>query len=741
MLKINHHLGNSDASRQKACEDLPDQSATVISPSGVPAETDHSLSTISICDCKASHSLKDLNESQRTAAEYGIGDCRPPAPLLIIAGAGTGKTKTLAHRVAYLVLNGIDPQRILLLTFTRRAAAEMTRRAARILGQTCGAPQKIGATVAVDKILWSGTFHAIANRLLRLHAHSIGLDSSFTVLDRSDAADLMNLVRNDMGLSKKEMRFPKKDTCLAIYSHTVNTCCELAVTLRYAFPWCADWPEELKELFRAYVIAKQRNNVLDYDDLLLYWRHVMEEPALAAQVAARFDHVLVDEYQDTNALQAAILLRMKSDGHGLAVVGDDAQSIYSFRAATVRNILDFPKHFSPPARIVTLEQNYRSTQPILDASNAVIGLAAEGHPKRLFSTKLGGEKPKLISASDESAQVDYVVDCVLEHREAGIDLKRQAILFRAAHHSAELEVELARRNIPFVKYGGLKFLEAAHVKDVLCALRWAENSRDAVAGFRVLQLLPGIGPSAARNVIGRLLESNFTLKALKGFSIPPAAAPHWSEFCDRMVELGESTTPWIGQVGLLRRWYQPYLERLYDHPVARVGDLEKLEQIAAGYATRERFLTEMTLDPPEATGAEAGAPLLDEDYLILSTIHSAKGQEWDTVFILNVTDGCIPSDMATGSPEQIEEERRVLGVAMTRAKFNLHLIQPLRFFRSQQNRYGDRYVFAPRSRFIPDAILDFFECRIWPQSAVDNLKAVESSVRADVAARMREMWR
>jgi DNA helicase-2/ATP-dependent DNA helicase PcrA len=551
----------------------------------------------------------------------------------------------------------------------------------------------------------------------------------------------MNLVRNDLGLSKKAKRFPKKDTCQAIYSHAVNTCCGLAVTLRTVFPWCTDWPEELKELFGAYVVAKQRNNVLDYDDLLLYWRHMMEEPALAAEVGARFDHVLVDEYQDTNALQAAILLRMKPDGHGLAVVGDDAQSIYSFRAATVRNILDFPKHFSPPARIVTLEQNYRSTQPILDASNAVIGLATEGHPKRLFSTKLSGEKPRLISASDESAQVEYVVDCVLEHREAGIDLKRQAVLFRAAHHSAELEVELARRNIPFVKYGGLKFLEAAHVKDVLCALRWAENPRDAVAGFRVLQLLPGIGPGAARNVIGRLSESNFRLKALKGFSIPSAAVPHWREFCDRMVELGDSTTPWIGQVGLLRRWYEPHLERLYDHSVVRVGDLEKLEQIAAGYATRERFLTEVTLDPPEATGAEAGTPLLDEDYLILSTIHSAKGQEWDAVFILNVTDGCIPSDMATGSPEQIEEERRVLGVAMTRAKCHLHLIQPLRFFRSQQHRYGHCYVFAPRSRFIPDAILDLFECRTWPQPAVDNVKAVESSVRADVAGRMREMWR
>ena len=347
----------------------------------------------------------------------------------------------------------------------------------------------------------------------------------------------------------------------------------------------------------------------------------------------------------------------------------------------------------------------------------------------------------MISASDESAQVEYVVDRVLEHREAGIDLKRQAVLFRAAHHSAELEVELARRNLPFVKYGGLRFLEAAHVKDVLCALRWAENPRDVVAGFRVLQLLPGIGPGAASNVIGRLSESEFSFKALEGLSIPSAAAPHWSEFCDCMVELGDSRTPWVGQVGLFRRWYLPYLERLYDHSLARLGDLEKLEHIAASYATRERFLTELTLDPPEATGTEAGTPLLDEDYLILSTIHSAKGQEWDAVFILNVADGCIPSDMATGSPEQIEEERRILGVAMTRAKLHLHLIQPLRFFRSQQHRYGDSHVLAVRSRFIPDAILNLFECRTWPRPTVNNVKAVESPARADVAARMREMWR
>jgi DNA helicase II / ATP-dependent DNA helicase PcrA len=681
----------------------------------------------------------DLNENQRTAVEHGVGDCRPAAPLLIIAGAGTGKTNTLAHRVAHLVLKGTDPGRILLLTFSRRAAAEMTRRAARILGEARRTAPSNQTGVAACDVTWSGTFHAVGNRLLHLYAHAIGLDPSFTVLDRSDSADLINWVRNDLGFSSQAKRFPKKETCVAIYSHTINTRCELRESLCTAFPWCTDWLEELKELFGAYVIAKQRNNVLDYDDLLLYWHHMMEDPVLAAEVGAKFDHVLVDEYQDTNALQAAILLRMKSDGHGLAVVGDDAQSIYSFRGATVRNILEFPKHFSPPARIVTLEQNYRSTQSILDASNAVLGLATEGYRKRLFSTKVCGEKPYLIAVWDESAQVEYVVDRVLEQREEGIELKHQAVLFRSAHHSSELEVELVRRNIPFVKYGGLKFLEAAHVKDVVCALRWAENPKDSVAGFRVLQLLPGIGPAAARNIIGWLCERNF--ETLEGHSIPPATAPDWNGFCDCMIKLADSKLAWIDQVSHVRRWYEPHLERLYDHSAARVADLEKLEQIAAGYATRERFLAEFTLDPPEATGAESGTPQLDEDYLILSTIHSAKGQEWDAVYILNVSDGCIPSDMATGSLAQIEEELRVLGVAMTRAKHHLHLIQPQRFYRSQQHRYGDRHVFAQRSRFIPESILDFFYHQTWPGPALDKSNAVTSSVRVDVTALTREMWR
>lgn len=671
--------------------------------------------------------LDDLNPAQRAAVEHGGSIA---APLLIIAGAGSGKTKTLAHRVAHLIVSGADPGRVLLLTFTRRAAQEMTRRAQRICSHVLSRAQRLQ---------WAGTFHSIANRLLRLHAHAVGLTPSFTVLDRADAEDLINLLRDELGFSRQSRRFPKKGTCLAIYSHAVNAQRSVEASLAAAFPWCESWAEELRTLFRTYVEAKQARNVLDYDDLLLYWHHLMAEPALAAGVRARFDHVLVDEYQDTNALQAAILLGLAPEGRGLTVVGDDAQSIYSFRAATVRNILDFPQHFEPPACVVTLEENYRSTVPILDACNAVIGLSRERYVKHLFSTKRSQQRPILVSAEDEAAQVEYVVERVLEHREGGIDLKRQAVLFRTAHHSDQLEVDLARRNIPFVKFGGLKFLEAAHVKDVLCILRWAENPHDSIAAFRVLQLLPGMGPAHARRALAHLGSHGFGVGALRSFRAPAAAAEDWPGLCTLLLRLHDPALAWPGQLGAVRQWYEPHLERLYDAAHARAGDLEQLEQIAVAYPSRERFLTELTLDPPSGTGDEAGVPHLDEDYLILSTIHSAKGQEWDVVYILNAVDGCIPSDLATDSPEHIEEERRLLYVAMTRARDHLHLIHPLRFFVRQQHRHGDRHVYAPRTRFIPDSILDRFERHTQVRDgAVDAAGA--TAARVDVGARLRAMW-
>jgi DNA helicase-2/ATP-dependent DNA helicase PcrA len=683
--------------------------------------------------------LSELNRAQRAAVDFGVGEQQTPGPLLIIAGAGTGKTNTLAHRVAHLILNGTAPERILLLTFTRRAAAEMTRRAQCILASARASVKLVGAGSAGD-ISWSGTFHAIANRLLRECANSIGIDPSFTVLDRADAADRINFVRNELGLAKTQARFPRKETCLAIYSHTVNARRPLTDTLETVFPWCAEWEAELKGLFRSYVEAKQSENVLDYDDLLLYWADMMEEPSIAQLIGERFEHVLVDEYQDTNALQAQTLLRMKPDGNGLTVVGDDAQSIYSFRAATVRNILDFPKQFTPPARVVTLEQNYRSTEPILNACNAVIGQSSEGFRKQLFSQTPSGEHPQLVLAADETSQVDYVIERVLEHREAGIDLKRQAVLFRAGHHSDQLEVELARRGIPFVKYGGLKFLEAAHVKDVLCVLRWIENPRDTIAAFRVLQLLPGVGPATAREALTHLSASGWDFATLARFAMPSATAPYWPELCAVLAGSRQDRTAWAGQVAMVRRWYQPHLERLHDNTVARAGDLDQLEQIAGTFSTRASFLSELALDPPDATSAEAIPPHLDEDYLVLSTIHSAKGQEWDAVFLLNVIDGCIPSDMAVGTREQIEEERRLLYVAMTRARRHLHLVQPMRLFRSHQHRHGDGYVLAMRSRFIPDAILDQFERQTCGRAGHGPGSPIDLPKRVNVAARMREMW-
>src|SRR5689334_8000106 len=627
--------------------------------------------TESTTDSAGDSWLAALNPEQRRAVEHDAG------PLLIIAGAGSGKTNTLAHRVANLVVRGADPRRILLLTFSRRAAAEMTRRVERITARALkDRPGLFGG------LAWSGTFHAVGARLLREYAPAIGLDRAFTIHDREDSADLINLIRHDLGLSKTDRRFPQKSTCLAIYSRAVNAEAPLEEMLGTAFPWCGGWEDELRALFAAYVEAKQRQSVLDYDDLLLYWSHMMVEGSIAAEIAERFDHVLVDEYQDTNRLQASILLALKPTGGGVTVVGDDAQSIYAFRAATVRNILDFPHQFSPAAEIVTLERNYRSTQPILAAANAVIELASERYSKSLWSDRVSAERPALVTVRDETEQAHYVVEKVLEQREAGLTLKQQAVLFRASHHSAPLEIELARRNIPFVKFGGLRFLDTAHVKDVLAFLRWVENPRDRVAGFRVIHLLPGAGPATAAKVLDRVAAADDPLTAINAFRPPAACADDWPEFARTFELARRKAAGWPAELDLVRQWYTPHLDRIYEDAVLREGDLVQLAQIAATFPSRERFLTELTLDPPDATSDEAGVPLLDEDYLILSTIHSAKGQEWRSVFVLNCVDGCIPSDLATGAEH--EEERRLLYVAMTRAKDHLHLVVPQRFFVHQQ---------------------------------------------------------
>jgi DNA helicase II / ATP-dependent DNA helicase PcrA len=681
--------------------------------------------------------LARLNAEQRTAARHGLdgSEGSDDGPLLIIAGAGTGKTNTLAHRVACLVESGVDPRTILLLTFSRRAAAEMARRVENIVA---GLGER-WARVAHSVLPWSGTFHGIGARLLREYAERCGMDPAFTILDREDAADLMNLVRTELHLHESGERFPLKSTCLAIYSAAVNRQAPLDRVLADDFPWCCTWERELKRLFAAYVEAKQRQGVLDYDDLLAYWAQLMAEPALAADVRARFTHVLVDEYQDTNRLQATILLALKPDGRGLTAVGDDAQAIYAFRGATVRNILDYPAHFTPPARIVTLARNYRSTQPILDAANAVIGMATERFTKDLWSERVSLEKPRIVAVADEAAQARYVVEQVLERREAAVALKQQAVLFRAASASAVLELELVRRNIPYVKFGGLKFLEAAHVKDVLAFLRLLQNPRDRVAGFRVLQLLPGVGPKTAARVLDAMALAD-PCEAIAGVIAPHTGTEEWAAFAAAFRQLRSGAAGWPAELEQVSHWLEPHLERRYDNIEPRLADLRQLEAIATGYPSRERFLTELTLDPPGATSDEAGAPLKDEDYLTLSTIHSAKGQEWKAVTLLNAVDGCIPSDLATGTTAELEEERRVLYVAMTRAKDHLTLVVPQRFYVHQQGAGGDRHVYASRTRFIPDALGKWFERGSWPVAANEAEQGVRAAPAVDLAARMRGMW-
>ncbi len=687
----------------------------------------------------AAPTLDVLNEAQRRAVTYGVrrskGDGLDAGPLLVVAGAGTGKTMTLAHRVGHLVLSGVPPARILLLTFSRRAAREMTRRARRIVGQAL-ADQGRGEAI---RLPWAGTFHSIANRLLREYAPNLGLDAGFSVLDRGDAGDLMDVARQELGLSGSDRRFPRKDTCLAIYSRSVNARAPLDACLADGWPWCADWADELRRLFRRYVELKQAGSMLDYDDLLLWWHGLLESPALAAAVGERFDHVLVDEYQDTNLLQAEILARLKPDGRGLTVVGDDAQSIYSFRAADVENILRFPTRFTPVAEVVTLAENYRSVQPVLAAANALMAGAERQFRKNLHSAMPSGQRPSYVTVQDDEGQAQYVIEGVLAAREAGQLLRQQAVLFRASHHSDRLELELTRRNIPFVKYGGLKFLEAGHVKDLLAVLRWGDNPRNRIAAFRCLQLLPGVGPAMAAKAWEWLETHDFSPAALADWHPPGSAAPYWPGLVELLCTMGGGGD-WRPQVGLARDWYRPQLERIYEEWPVRLGDLDALEQIAAKFATREQFLTELSLDPPQATGDLAGPPLMDEDYLVLSTIHSAKGQEWDSVYVLNVADGNFPSEFATGKPALIEEERRLLYVAMTRARTALHLVAPLKYWVPQQPRHGDRHVYGARSRFIDDAMMACMEKRFHGSAEAHAAGSARPAEVVDLGARMRTMW-
>jgi DNA helicase-2/ATP-dependent DNA helicase PcrA len=684
-----------------------------------------------------------LNAGQRRAATFGTAvpdKGVTSGPLLILAGAGTGKTNTLAHRTAHLVLNGTDPSRILMLTFTRRAAQEMIKRTQHIVGEVLADRGKAGDRSVLSRLLWAGTFHSIGSRILRLYAKHLGLEPNFTVLDRADAADLMDVIRTDLGFSGRPKRFPRKDTCLAIYTYRVNTRLPLKQTLEEQFPWCKEWEADLTKLYREYVARKQKNRALDFDDLLLYWQVMMQTPALAQSLSKNFDHVLVDEYQDTSSLQGDIIQALKPDGKGVTVVGDDAQAIYSFRAAAVENILGFADRYKPKAEIVVLAQNYRSTQQVLDTANALMADGPRQHRKTLLGLRQSPNKPFYVALDDAQAQAEYICGKILHTREVGGSLKRHAILFRSSHHSDVLEVELTKKNIPFVKYGGLKFLEAAHVKDIMSVLRWADNPRNFVAGFRVLKLHPGFGPASAKEALEHFEARGFEIKSLADYNAPQPVKMDWKRFCALFEKLADPATPWAGQVGLVKDWYKPQLERLYESAWTRMGDLEQLETLSVQQPNRERFLTELTLDPPLASGEQSQGASKDEDYVILSTIHSSKGQEWDIVYVLNVSDGNFPSEFSTGKPEMIEEERRLLYVAMTRARNELHLCSPLKYAVTQQAKNGDGHVYGAKSRFMTDKVLDTMEkISVRTSIGAESLKA-DNTTTVDVVAQLKEMW-
>ena len=653
----------------------------------------------------------ELTPEQRQAATFSGGN------LLIVAGAGTGKTTTLTARLAHLVSTGVAPERILLLTFSRRAAAELLQRAEQVTGREVAAAA------------WGGTFHAIANRFLRRHGRVIGIQPSFTVMDRTDTADLLALVRDELtgprdlagGGGARARRRARKETLADILSRCINARMPLSALLRAHYPWCAEERGEMRDSFEAYTARKRARGVLDYDDLLMCWSALLEAPDVATLLRSQFDHILVDEYQDTNPLQADLLEGMCGGGAVVTAVGDDAQAIYSFRAATHRNIMEFPTRFS--AELLTLEQNHRSTPAVLAATNAVIAEAAERHPKQLWSRREVRGRPALVRCDDESDQSRQVCARILEHHEQGTLLMAQAVLVRSAHHSDLLELELTARNIPFVKYGGLRFLEAAHVKDLLCLLRLAENPHDELAWFRLLQFLDGVGPATARRITADVVTAMLPLTALRSAAgggssgLSEEAGAGALDLAATITEAGklgaERARPAVERV---RKWLDPRLEHRYTDVEARRADLEQLTLSAGGASTLRQFLADLTLDPPAATSDLAGPPHLDEDFITISTIHSAKGCEWDVVHILHVADGNIPSDLATGDPEAVEEERRLLYVAMTRARNHLYAYLPLRY---HHRRYGqeDPHGYAQLTRFFTPAVLACLDDPAKPEAA------------------------
>ena len=630
----------------------------------------------------------ELNPQQAAAATHVDG------PLLIIAGAGTGKTRTLVYRVAHLIERGVQAERILLLTFTRRAAQEMLSRAERLVGSN-------------SKRVSGGTFHATAHRLLRRYGQAAGLAKDFTIMDQGDSADLMQLSRAHLGYATKSKRFPKKETLQYVYSRHINTGISIEDVVRDDYPQFVDYLEDLGKIYADYTRRKQERNLVDYDDLLLFWALLLEaSPELGKTISGLYDHILVDEYQDTNVLQARILRGMCKAHSNITVVGDDAQSIYSFRGAHFRNILDFPKQFAG-ATIVALEQNYRSTQPILSVTNTLISRAAERFTKNLWTERTGGETPWLVAARDEQQQTRFVVDRILELHEEGTPLAEIAVLFRAGYMSADLEIELTNRKIPFEKWGGLKFLEAAHIKDVLAFLRILENPRDEVSWYRLLLLLPGIGDATARAAIDAMAVAAWESTAFGRYSPPPRARAAHAALVGLLDGLRSGPLQDEAQVAAdiarVRLLYDNILRERYDRVEPRLADLDQLQTIAAGYPDRATFLSALALEPPQATQDLATGTREENDCLILSTAHSAKGKEWDAVFVIWAVDGWFPSARCLNDDDETEEERRLMYVALTRARNHLSVSYPLNAYSS---RRGSDYSLDQLCRFIDRGVRD-----------------------------------
>ncbi len=641
-----------------------------------------------------------LNAQQLAAVTAGEG------PSLVIAGAGSGKTRTLVYRVAYLIDSGIDPSHILLLTFTRKSSQEMLERAGELIG------------VRSERVR-GGTFHSVANMLLRRYGQSIGLEPGFTILDRGDAEDLIALVRAQLGLNEKDKRFPRKATIAEMFSKSENTLRPLDEIVVEEFNHFADHLDALDQLQRGYQASKRQRQLVDYDDLLVLLRRLlMEDEAVRRTISSLYRYILVDEYQDTNRLQADVIRHLASTHQNVMIVGDDAQSIYAFRGATFKNIVEFPSLF-PGTTIYKLEENYRSTQPILNLANTIIEAAREKYTKHLFTRKIDGPLPVLVEAAGENAQSRFIAQKILELREEGVPLGEMAVLFRSSFHSFDLEIELSRHGLPFIKRGGVKFIETAQVKDLLAHLRVVANPMDAVSWHRVLMLIEGVGPKKAQDVMAALVKSDNPYHALR--EMPGRSGKGLRDLALTLESLARAgdLRP-AEQVNRIYEYYLPILKAQYDDYPKRTRDLDHLQTIAEGYQGVETFLSDLALEPPDGSAAGVEAPDRDHERLVLSTIHSAKGLEWQCVFVIWIVDGKFPSVYSFIADEDLEEERRLFYVAVTRAKRHLYLTYPINVFDK-----GSGMLLSKPTRFL-DSVAP---------ALLDQLVLVEEGGRPDWYAR------